>query len=135
MPSPEGISKEAWSTVAVLAWMLTWWISEAIPLPVTALIPIILLPTLGVMDIHSTTAGYVHPVVFLILGGFGIALAMEKYGLHKRIALAILKRTGGHANGVIFGFMLSSAFMSMWMPNTAVAAFMLPMALAICNLI
>ena len=132
---PQGVSVDAWYTIAIVGLMLVWWISEAIPLPVTALVPVVLFPLLDIISVKATTVGYAHPVVFLLIGGFVIALAMEKCGLHKRIALAILKRTGSHANGVIFGFMLSAAFMSMWMPNTAVAALMMPMGLAIRGII
>ena len=128
---PEIFSSEGWAVIAVCAFMIVWWITEAIPISVTAFLPIILLPVLDVTPLKEVTMDYGHPVVFLFIGGFVVAVAMEKYNLHKRIALSILKLTGSDANGVVFGFMLSSAFMSMWMPNTAAAALMLPIGLAI----
>ena len=132
---PAVFSNEGWTVIALTVWMMTWWITEALPLPVTALLPIIFLPSFEVMPLKDVTMGYGHPVVFLFVGGFVIAQAMEKYQLHKRAALSILKFTGDHANGIIFGFMLSSALMSMWMPNTAAAVLMLPIGLAICEVI
>ena len=115
--------------------MLTWWISEAVPIPVTAMLPIVLFPLLDVMPIKQTTMTYGHPIVFLFMGGFVIALAMEKWHLHRRIALGILCKTGTHANGIIGGFMLATAFLSMWVSNTATTVMMLPIAMSVLELL
>ncbi len=131
----DGFSREGWIVIAVAALMITWWITEAIPLSITALLPIILFPLFGVMTIKETTVGYAHPVVFLFVGSFIIARAIEKCGLHKRVALSILQRTGNRANGIVFGLMFSTALISMWMPNTAAAVLMLPIGLAIREIV
>jgi len=115
--------------------MLAWWISEAIPIPATALLPIILFPLLNIMPIKQTTLSYGHYIVFLFMGGFVLALALEKWGIHKRISLAILKMTGTHANGIVGGFMIATAFLSMWMSNTATTVMMLPIASSVLALI
>jgi sodium-dependent dicarboxylate transporter 2/3/5 len=134
-PVPEGLSVQGVRVIAVIVLMLTWWLSEAVPIPVTALLPIVLLPILGVDDLKSVTSNYGHPIVFLFFGGFVIAIAMQKWGLHKRIALNILRRTGTHANGIILGFMLATAFLSMWISNTATTVMMLPIAYSVLTLI
>ncbi len=134
MPRPETLNEQAWHTLAVILLMLTWWISEAIPIPATATLPIILFPLLDIMTIKETTQSYGHPIVFLFFGGFVIALAMEKWQLHKRISIAILRKTGTHADGIIAGFMLATAFLSMWMSNTATTVMMLPIAASVLAL-
>lgn len=121
--------------IAVAAWMISWWIGEAVALPVTALLPIILFPLLDIMDISSVTHNYANPVVFLFFGGFVIALALENVNLHKRIALSILKITGTKANGIVLGFMLATALMSMWISNTASTVVMLPIAASVIKLL
>lgn len=121
--------------VALAVWMVVWWITDAVPLPVTALLPLVLYPVFGVFTMTEAAAPYASPIVFLFMGGFLIALAMEKQNLHRRIALNILKITGTNANGIILGFMLSTAFLSMWISNTATAVMMLPIALSIVNLL
>ncbi|MEE4295657.1 MAG: DASS family sodium-coupled anion symporter [Wenzhouxiangella sp.] len=134
LPAPEGMSDAAWATAAVGSLMAIWWITEAIPIPVTALVPIPLFPMLGVGTISETTSPYANPLIFLFMGGFMIALAMQRWGLHRRIALSIIARVGPHPNAIIFGFMLASAFLSMWVSNTATALMMLPIALSVVNL-
>lgn len=121
--------------IAVASWMIFWWIGESVSLPVTALLPIVLFPLLDIMDISAVTTNYANPVVFLFLGGFIIALALEEVNLHKRIALNILRLTGTKANGVVFGFMLATALMSMWISNTASTVVMLPIALSVIGLL
>ncbi|RNL90765.1 DASS family sodium-coupled anion symporter [Sinomicrobium pectinilyticum] len=121
--------------VALAAWMVVWWITDAVPLPVTALLPLVLYPVFGIFTMEGAAAPYASPIVFLFMGGFLIALAMEKQNLHRRIALNILKITGTNANGIILGFMLSTAFLSMWISNTATAVMMLPIALSIVKLL
>lgn len=135
LPTPDPLSPAAWKVIAMAAFMLTWWITEAVPLPVTALLPIICLPMLGVSDMKTAAAPYASPIVFLFMGGFMIALAMERWSLHRRIALNIVKRTGTNANRIILGFMLATAAMSMWISNTATTIMMLPIALSVIDLL
>lgn len=134
-PAPEVIGTTGWRVIAVAALMLTWWITEALPIPVTSLAPILFFPILGVMPLEDATYGYGHPIIFLFMGGFVIALAMERWGLHRRIALSILKLTGTKANGIVGGFMIATAFLSMWMSNTATTVMMLPIAISVLDLI
>lgn len=126
---------EGWRTSAVAALMAIWWISEAIPIAATALVPIVMLPLLGVSGIESTLQPYAHPLIFLFMGGFVIAIAMEKWDLHRRIALNIVSFVGTRPNSIIMGFILASAFLSMWVSNTATALMMLPIALSVLKLV
>lgn len=135
LPSPELFTKEAWRVLAVAVFMLCWWVTEAVPLPVTALLPMVLLPFLQVMPISDAAAPYASPIVFLFMGGFMIALAMERWDLHRRIALNIVRITGTNANGIILGFMLATAALSMWISNTATTVMMLPIALSVVSLL
>lgn len=114
--------------------MAVWWITEAIPIPATALLPLVLFPLLGVADIDATAAPYANPIIFLFLGGFLIALALESSGLHRRVALATLSIVGTRPASLVFGFMLITAAISMWVSNTATTVMMLPMALAVLAL-
>ena len=132
--APQGISSDAWKVIAVTVFMAILWITEALPIPVTSLLPILLFPALRVATIEETTAPYASPVIFLLLGGFIIALAVERYNLHKRIALHIINLTSGNANKVIAGFMIATALLSMWISNTATTAMMMPIALSITAL-
>jgi len=116
---------------AIAALMAVWWITEAIPLAATSLLPILLFPLLGILDGEKTAGSYINSVIFLFLGGFLLALAMENWGLHKRIALKTMTFFGGSLNSIVIGFMTASAFISMWISNTAAAIMMLPIALAI----
>lgn len=131
---PEGLPPEAWRTAAAGAWMATWWITEAVPLPATALLPIALFPLLGVAGPAEAAAPFAHPIVFLFLGGFLIALAMERWGLHERVALAILARTGTRPRGMVAGFLLSAAALSLWISNTATTLLLLPIGLSVLEL-
>ncbi len=116
---------------AVALWMAVWWITEAVPLFATSLLPLVLLPMLGILSGHETAPLYVNSTIFLFLGGFVIALVMERWGLHRRIALAIITTIGGGPSRVVLGFMVAAAGLSMWISNTATAIMMLPIALAI----
>ncbi len=131
----ELISKEADPVVAVAVWMVVWWITEAVSISVTALIPLTFFPLLGIMDIKTVAANYGSPIVFLFFGGFVMALALEKVNLHRRIALLIIRATGSSPNRVILGFMLATAFLSMWISNTATTVVMLPIALSVIQLL
>ena len=129
--SPEGLNYEAKCILASTAWMAVWWITECVPIAVTALLPIVLFPVTGGLDLQSTTASYGHKLVFLFVGGFIIALAIEKWNLHKRFALNIIRITGSKKSKVILGFMIATAFLSMWISNTATSIMILPVGLAI----
>lgn len=135
VPPPEGMGREAWWVLGLTLFMATWWITEALPLPVTALLPIALLPLLGVMPMDAATAPYANPIIFLFMGGFAIALAVQRWGLHQRIALAIVSRAGDRLHRLVGAFMLATAGLSMWVSNTATAALMLPIALSVLALV
>ena len=129
----DGLSFEAKCILASTAWMAVWWVTECVPISVTALLPIVLFPITGGMDLSTTTAAYGHKLVFLFVGGFLIALAIEKWHLHKRLALNIIRVTGSNKSRVILGFMLATAFLSMWISNTATSIMILPVGLAIIS--
>ncbi|MEQ8579533.1 MAG: DASS family sodium-coupled anion symporter [Balneola sp.] len=135
LPVPEGLSDAAWKTAAVTILMGIWWITEAIPISATALLPIVLFPVLGVFSIGDATGPYANPLIFLFMGGFVIALAMEKWNLHKRIAISIVNYVGIKPSSIIIGFIIASAFLSMWVSNTATAIMMLPIAMSILELL
>jgi sodium-dependent dicarboxylate transporter 2/3/5 len=130
---PEGLSPEGFMLLGITVWMAIWWVFEVVPIAVTALLPIILFPLFGVLDLGDTTAQYGHKFVFLYLGGFILAVAIERWNLHKRIALYIIKALGSQATLLILGFMVATAFLSMWISNTATTVMMLPIAIAITN--
>ncbi len=135
IPNPNGISPEGWKVIALAAFMLAWWVSEAVPIAVTSLLPMLLLPMMGVTTLNKAAAPYSNPVVYLFMGGFVIALAMERWNLHRRIALNIVRLTGTNADGILFGFILATALISMWISNTATAIMMLPIALSVIDLL
>jgi solute carrier family 13 (sodium-dependent dicarboxylate transporter), member 2/3/5 len=116
---------------SVAIWMAVWWMTEAVPLAVTALLPVVLYPLLGIMPTKQIAPVYFNSIIFLFLGGFIVALAMEKWNLHKRIALQILLAVGSSPKQIILGFMLASAFLSMWISNTATTMMMIPIVLAV----
>lgn len=128
---PEGLSVQANAVLASTIWIAIWWITEAIPIAVTALLPLVLFPLSGGLDLSSTSGAFGHKYVFLYMGGFIIAIAIEKWNLHKRIALNIINLIGSDIRKIILGFMMATAFLSMWISNTATAVMMLPIGLAI----
>ena len=143
---PEGLSLSGWHVTGVVLLMASWWATEALPLPVTALVPLALFPLLGIYDLSDASnpaksaftkaaAPYAHPNVFLFLGGFILALAIEKVNLHKRIALKMLLSIGTDAKYLIGGFMLVSALISMWIMNTSTTLMLLPIGLAIAGVV
>ena len=134
MPVPGALDPASWYTVGVTLLMATWWITEAIPIPVTALLPVVLFPVLGILPVSETTAPYANPLIFLFLGGFLIARAMQRWNLHRRIALRTIALVGTEPRALIAGFMAASAFLSMWISNTATAMMMLPVGLSIIQL-
>jgi sodium-dependent dicarboxylate transporter 2/3/5 len=122
---------EVTRTLAVAALMATWWVTEALPLSATALLPLVLFPMLGILDGKQVSTTYMNHIIFIFIGGFVMALAMEKWNLHKRIALKILMIVGVSPGRILFGFMLATAFLSMWISNTATTMMMIPIVLSI----
>jgi solute carrier family 13 (sodium-dependent dicarboxylate transporter), member 2/3/5 len=129
------LNERSITVIAVGSWMVTWWITEAIPIPITAMLPLVLFPILGVAKMSQVAQPYGDPVIFLFMGGFILALGLEKYNLHQRIALNLIKLTGTSGNGIILGFMLATALISMWISNTATAIMMLPIASSVTFLL
>jgi sodium-dependent dicarboxylate transporter 2/3/5 len=127
----EGLTEESKAVLASVAWIAIWWITEAISIAVTALLPIILFPLSGGMALSQTTASYGHKYIYLYVGGFILAIAIEKCNLHKRIALSIIKIVGTNITNIILGFMIATGLLSMWISNTAATVMILPMAMAI----
>ena len=128
---PEGLSVEGCAVLASASWIAIWWITEALPIAVTALLPIVLFPLSGGLALTKTTAAYGHKFIFLFIGGFILAIAIEKWDLHKRIALTIIKIVGTNVSNIILGFMIATSFLSMWISNTATAVMVLPIGMAI----
>ena len=126
-----GLDTLSKSVIASTAWIAIWWVFEAVPIAITALLPVILFPLTGSLSLDETSSAYGHRYIFLYLGGFILALAIEKWKLHKRIALNIISFLGTDVKRIILGFMISTAFLSMWISNTATAVMMLPIAIAI----
>jgi solute carrier family 13 (sodium-dependent dicarboxylate transporter), member 2/3/5 len=133
LPLPEAMSAEARAVAAVAVLMAVWWISEALPMAATALLPIVIFPLLGVMSTAKTTVGYANHLIYLFLGGFLIAMAMQRWELHRRIALHTIRLVGSNPRRTVLGFMLATAFLSMWISNTATAMMMLPIGLAVID--
>ncbi len=128
---PAGLSQAGVAVLAATFLIATWWISEYTDIAVTALLPIILFPLTGALGLTETTSAYGHKYIFLYMGGFFLAIAIEKWNLHKRIALNIISAVGASISRITLGFMLATAFMSMWISNTATSVMMLPIAIAI----
>ncbi len=133
LPSPAGMSAEARKMAAVVALMASWWISEATHIAVTALVPVAAYPLLGIMKSTEVAPHYANHLIFLYIGGFVIALAMEKWNLHRRVALATIALVGTHPRRLVLGFMMATAFLSMWVSNTATTMMMLPVAMAVAT--
>lgn len=129
------MSIEAWHVAAAGIWMAIWWATEAIPVPATALLPLVLFDPLGVATIRDTAAPYANPTIFLFMGGFMMALSLERWGLHRRIALAVVDRVGTDGRRLIGGFMLVCAVLSMWMTNTSTTMMLLPIVFSIATVI
>ncbi len=134
-PAPSGLSESAWRVAALGVLMSIFWLSEALPITITAFLPIIFLPTLGVCDVKDATAPFANSVIFLFLGGFMIALAVERHGLHRRIALWILSKVTPEPRSIVLGFMATTAFISMWVSNAATAMMMFPIGASVVELV
>lgn len=135
LPAPEGMEPAAWRMVAVALWMVVWWLTEAVPIPATALLPLVLMPLLGLTEMATTAARYAHPLIFLFFGGFLLAAAMQRVGLHRRVALRIVSAVGTTPARIILGFMLATAFLSMWISNTATAIMMYAVGLSVIDFV
>ncbi len=135
LPAPGGMNTEAWHLVSLTAWMVIWWLGEAVPIPATALLPIPLMPLFDIADIKPVAANFSHPLIFLFLGGFLLAAAMQKWGLHRRIALRIVAVVGTTPGRVIGGFMLATAFLSMWISNTSATIMMYAVGLSVIDFV
>lgn len=131
---PDSLSPAAWKVIACATWMVIWWMTEALHIAVTAMLPLVLFPFLGIMDMKEASAPYSNPIVFLFMGGFLLALGLEKHNLHRRIALGIITLTGTKPAQLTLGFMLATAFLSMWVSNTATTVMMLPIATSVIAL-
>ncbi len=131
------ISAHSWQVLGLMQWMLVWWLTEVVPLGMTSLLPLTVLPLLQIpgLELKQVAQPYGSEIVFLFFGGFVLAIALEKWGLHRRIALNILKKTGTQANHIVLGFLMSAAFLSMWISNTATAVMMLPIATSVLRLL
>ena len=134
-PAPEAMPPEAWRMVAITAWMVVWWLSEAVPIPATALLPLVLMPVLGVQEVTPTAAKYGHPLIFLFLGGFLLAASMQRVGLHRRVALQIVTKVGTTPGRIVLGFMLATAFLSIWISNTATTIMMYAVGLSVIDFV
>lgn len=135
VPAPGGMSDAAWACVGLALLMATWWSTEAIPIPVTSLLPILLAPALGLGSMSDVTASYANPIIYLFLGGFLLGIAMQYWNLHRRLALHVLKLVGANPRQQIAGFMLATGFLSMWVSNTATAIMMLPIGMSVIGLL
>jgi solute carrier family 13 (sodium-dependent dicarboxylate transporter), member 2/3/5 len=133
-PPLSGMSESAWHVIGLMLWMILWWITEVMPIPVTSILPMIFIPLLGIDKMDAATTPYAHPLIFLFFGGFFLSIAMEKTGLHQRIALKALQLTGQKPAAQVAGIMAVTAFLSMWMSNTATAVMMLPIGLSMISM-
>lgn len=133
VPLPEGLSREAWLLASIGVLMAVWWATEALPIAATALIPLALFPFFGIASIGDTASPYASPIVLLLLGGFIVALAVERWNLHARIALNVVNAFGGRPALLVAGFMAASALLSMWISNTATTIMMIPIALKVAQ--
>ena len=131
--NPFGVSPAAAKVLAIAGLMITWWITEALPMPVVALLPLVLFPLLKISSIKATGAFYGNEVIFLFMGGFMLGLAIEKWNLHRRIALNIVRLTGTSGDRIILGFILATGLLSMWLSNTATTMMMFPIALSVIH--
>ncbi|MEZ0494297.1 DASS family sodium-coupled anion symporter [Kineococcus sp. TBRC 1896] len=135
LPASPGLTPEGRTTAALVASIAVWWMTEALPLSATALVPIVVFPLAGVLELGDVTAAYGNPTIFLFLGGFAIALAMQKWNLHSRIALSTVRVVGTNPGRLVLGVMVATAFLSMWVSNTATALMMIPIGISVLALV
>ncbi len=132
---PDGMSLEGWRTTGAALLMAAFWIAESIPIPVTALLPLVLFPALGLGDVGQTAAPFANPIIFLFLGGFILALAVQRWNLHRRLAIGLIGVIGTKPSALVAGFLMSSAAVSLWVSNTATSLMMLPIAMSVVHLL
>jgi len=130
-PTPDGLSYAAQAVAASTAWVAVWWISEAVPIPAASLLPLVLFPATGAVGSEAAASPYASPIIFLFMGGFFIAVSIQRWGLHRRIALRTIAAIGTNPSRIILGFMVATAFLSMWVSNTATVVMMTPIGLAV----
>lgn len=135
LPAPESMDEAAWYTFGMMMLMAIWWATEALPIPATALVPIVLIPALGLGSVSEATVPYANPIIFLFFGGFMLGMSMQRWNLHKRIALWVLIAVGTDPRRQIGGVMIATAFLGMWVSNTATAIMMMPIGLSIISMI
>jgi len=133
--NPFSVGPHAAKTLAIAALMISWWVLEALPMPVVALVPIVLFPLFSVRSLDQTVLPYADKVIFLFMGGFMIGLAIEKWNLHRRIALTIVRLTGTSGNRIMLGFIIATGLISMWLSNTATTMMMYPIALSVIHVL
>jgi solute carrier family 13 (sodium-dependent dicarboxylate transporter), member 2/3/5 len=131
--NPFGVSGNATKVLAIAGLMITWWVTEALPMPVVALLPLIFFPLLNISKLEETAVPYANPIIFLFMGGFMLGLAIEKWNLHRRIALNIVRLTGTSGDRIVLGFILATGLLSMWLSNTATTMMMFPIALSVIH--
>ncbi len=129
--TPEGIPRPAYLVLISTIWIAIWWVTEAVPIPMASLLPMILYPLMGVMSMNEVVAPFAKPIIFLFIGGFILALAMEKWNLHRRIALSIIAKVGTNLEQIVGGFIIATGFLSMWISNTATTMMMIPIAFSV----
>lgn len=134
-PAPAEMPAPAWSCAGLALLMATWWATEAIPIPATALLPLVLVPALGIDSLEPTASSYANPIIFLFLGGFLLGIGMQRWNLHRRIALRVLQFVGHQPRRQIAGFMIATGFLSMWVSNTATSIMMLPIGMSVISLL
>jgi solute carrier family 13 (sodium-dependent dicarboxylate transporter), member 2/3/5 len=133
--NPFGVDAKAKLVLAIAALMICWWVLDAMPLAVVALVPLVIFPLLHISPLKETAKAYSDSIIYLFMGGFFLGMAIEKWSLHKRIALTIIKLTGTNGNSIILGFILSTGFLSMWLSNTATTMMMFPIAASVIHVI
>ena len=129
--NPFGVDAGAAKVLAIAVLMIALWVTEAAPMPAVALLPLVLFPVTGIGSLEQTASSYANPVIFLFMGGFMLGLAIEKWNLHRRIALNIVRLTGTSGDRIILGFIISTGAISMWLSNTATTMMMFPIALSV----
>ena len=131
--NPFAVAERASIVLAIATLMITWWVTEALPMPIVALLPLVLFPLLNIADLKIVAVSYGDQIIFLFMGGFMLGLAIEKWNLHRRIALGIVKVTGTSGDRIVLGFILATGFISMWISNTATTMMMFPIALSVIH--
>lgn len=134
LPAPENMPVAAWQCAGLALMMAVFWSMEVLPIPVTALLPLLLAPLAGLLSLDKVASAYAHPVIYLFMGGFMLGLAMERWNLHRRIALLTMLASGTGERRQVIGFMLATAFISMWVSNTATAIMMLPIGMSVITM-